>query len=219
MLVVGAEVGGGEAEGTAQLVAADHGTEDGVVTAQEEAGAGEIAGRDGGADGGAGDDLAIDADGGDADLVEAEAVAHAAEHFEIAGASASEAPLVADADFAQGMAGGVQLEDEVLRGGGGEGRGEGDDENGLDAEGANEAELVGGGGEEARGGGGTKDFCGVRIEGDGYGAAAACAGIGQGAEEDGAVAEMDAVEDADGEVGGALESGEVLNFNHRLTGM
>jgi hypothetical protein len=33
------------------------------------------------------------------------------------------------------------------------------------------------------------------------------------------VAEMDAVEDADGEVGGALESGEVLNFNHRLTGM
>jgi hypothetical protein len=110
-------------------------------------------------------------DGGEADLVEAEEVAHLAKELEVAAASATEAPLVADANLAKGPAGGVQLVDEVLRRGVGEFHGERDDENGLDAEGADEAELVGGGGKEAGGRGGAKDFGRVGVEGDGDGVA------------------------------------------------
>jgi len=209
LLVVCAQIRGGKAEGAAELVAAHDCAEDRVVAAQQQGGASEVACLDGTADGGAGDDFAIDLDGGDADLVETEAVAHLAEHFEIAGTAAAEAPLVADADFAQRAAGVVQCEDEILGRRGGEFWGEGDDEDGLDAEGADEAELVGGGGEEARGAPAAEDFGRVGIERDGDGAAVAGAGIGQRAEEHGAMAEVDAIEYANGQVDGTGEGGEV----------
>ena len=182
LLVVCAEVGCGEAEGPAELISVNDGAENGVVASQELGGAGQVAGFDGGADGGAGYDFAIGLDGGDADFVKTEAVTHAAEHFEIAGAAAAETPLVADADFSKGVAGGVQLKDELLRRGGGELRGEGDDENGIDAEGADEAELVGGGGEEAGRAIGAKDFRGMWIKCNCDGIAAGGAGIGKGPE-------------------------------------
>jgi len=66
-----------------------------------------------------------------------------------------------------------------------------------------------GGGEETGSGGGTENFDRMGIEGDGDGIAAAGTGIGQGAEEDGAMAEVNAVENADGQVSGSGKGGEV----------
>src|SRR5262249_14358297 len=81
LLVVGAEVGGGEADRAAKLVALRDGAEDRVGTTEETFGFRQPAFLHGAADEGAADDLAFDFDGGHAYFVEAELVAEAVEQF------------------------------------------------------------------------------------------------------------------------------------------
>ena len=211
LLVVGAEICGGKTEGASELIAVGDGAEDGITPAQEAGNAVEVAGLDSGANGGAGDDFAIDTDGGNTHFIEAEEVTHPAEHLQVTLAFASETPLVADADFAQGAAGGVELADEILGRHIGEFDGKGDDERGLDAEGADELELVRGGGEKARGFVRTEDFCGVGIERHDDRRALAGASIRKGSEEDGLMAQVDSVENANGQINGTGKGGELRN--------
>ena len=60
-----------------------------------------------------------------------------------------------------------------------------------------------GSGEEARRAVGAQDLGGMRIEGDGDRIAAGGASVREGAEENGTMTEVDAVEDSDGKEDGA----------------
>ncbi len=93
---------------------------------------------------------------------------------------------------------------EVVGGGVAEGVGEGEDEGGVEAGGGEEFELAGEWGDEGEGLSGAEDVGGVGVEGDGEGAAAEEARAGDDLGDDGLVAEVDAVEVADGGDGGGL---------------
>ena len=86
---------------------------------------------------------------------------------------------------------------EIARGHVAEGFGEGEDEGGVEASGGEEFELAGEWGEERVRVVRAEDSGGVGVEGDGQGLAGEGAGAGDDFGDDGAMAEVDAVEVAD----------------------
>ena len=84
---------------------------------------------------------------------------------------------------------------------------EGQDDDGVDTGGAKKVEFLGEWGDEGQGGFGAQDAGGVGIEGDGYGGEAERAGAGDDLGYDPLVAEVHAVEVADGGDAGAESAG------------
>lgn len=209
LLVVRAEVRGGKAERPADAFAFDHGAEDRELPAEQACCAGQVAGFHGPANERAADNLPVQGHRRHADFGEAVRRPEFSEQVEIAGAAFAKRPLEADADFAQRPPGVRERADEVGGLGGGEVAVERDDENVVEAEAADELELVQRGGEKARCLVGAEDADRVRVEGDGDGGAARQAGVVERAAEDGLVPEMHSIEDADGEEDRAGEVGEV----------
>ena len=131
------------------------------------------------------------------------AFAQAREQVEVARARAPERPVEPHANLAQRPRRLRQGRDERLRGGRRELRVEGQREAMGRAEVGEKLELVARGGQQPRGGLRTQDAQRMRIEGDDDRRRARfAAGVVDGAADDGAVAEVDAVKDADGQVRG-----------------
>ena len=97
---------------------------------------------------------------------------------------------------------------EIARGSFGELRGEGQDEQGVDAGGGEEFDFFGEWCDEGLAGFGPNDAGGVWIEGDGDGGEAESAGAGDDFGDDPLVAVMHAVEIADGGDGWAEVAGD-----------
>ena len=212
------EVGGGEAEFPAELSAEDDIAEDGVGAAEEGGGGGEVAGFDGETDAGTADGFAVDDDWGDGVDGEAGGLAHGGEGGHVAGAGVAEGPVGACGDAAEGAGAADDLADEVFGREGGEGFVEGEDEDGGCSETLHDERAVASGGEEAGCGGRADDGGGVAVEReDRGGTAGGIGGVSRGA-EDLLMAEMDAVEEACGEVERAGQGCEVCDGVQGLHG-
>ena len=208
LLVVGAEICRGKAEGFPDVIALDDGAEDRELAAEQPSGVIQIAIFHRAANERAADDFAIHFHRRHTDFGEAKLCAELFEEREVAGAAFAKRPLEADADFAQRPRSRDQGADEV----GGFSRGEGlvewDEENVRDAEAADELEFVRRGGEKSRRLFRSQHADGMRVEGDGDGSAAVLLCVVECAAKHGLMAQMHAVEDADGEEEWAGKRGE-----------
>ena len=198
------EVGGGEADGAAPFLAVDDFADDGVGAAEEAGGVVEAALEDGLADAGAADDLAIKLDGRDGLDDEAVGLGQLGEARGVALAVAAEGPVDADGDLLEV---GENAGDFIDEGGGGEFAQGGVEFDGDDGDGALRAhvgDFLFAGGEARRDAVGGDDGEWVGLEGERGDFAFEAA-------DDGLMAEVDAIKDADGEAGDAgmrIEFGE-----------
>jgi len=136
------EVGGGEAELTAQAVAELNDGGDGVGATEHLAGVGDLAGGDEFADPGGADGGILEADWVDGVGVEAEAGFLLFQEVDVTGALVTEGEALADADIgdlAQMM---DQFVEEALGAEAAEGWGEGDDDGGMDTQALEEGESM-----------------------------------------------------------------------------
>src|SRR5882757_5672961 len=172
---------------------------------------GDGAGGDFAADGGAGDDFAVERDWRDYFDGEAMACAQFAEQSYVAGLFVAEVKIFAHQDGADVQAAHQNLLDELFGGKAREIEGEGEDDGGLQAYGAEPVHALGIGGEAERSGFRAKDSARGWIESEGGGDVASFRGVLDGGADDGLMAEVDAVEIADGEdaaaPGGGVMSG------------
>jgi len=206
-LLVGGEVQGGEDEfGAGAGARADVAGED-EGAAEESSGAGNASGADVRADGRAGDNFAAADDRrNDAD-VEAVLAGESGEELDVAGVAMAEAEVFADQDGAHGKL--VEEDTEKIFGReAGELEVEAEDEDGVEAGAVELSEALREGANLRRGVGGAEDFERKRVESDGGGDGGGGAGVFEDAAEDFLVAEVDAVEIADGESGGGRRGAE-----------
>ncbi len=197
-LGVGGLVDGGD--GVAGAVAASGGgcTFNGEGAAEQGTGLADLSGGDEVADAAGGDRMAAQ----DARRVDADGEAEfAAEGFEVVDAGLG---LVAEAEvlaFVELVDADAVAEEILGEGAGGHAREvvrEGQDDDGVEAGGAEEFEFLGEWGDEGQVGFGAEDAGGVWVEGDGYGGDAESASAVDDLGNDPLVAEMNAVEVADG---------------------
>ncbi len=196
------EVGGGETDLAAELVALDDLTGDGVGTTEQAAGFREQPGGDFFADDGGADGAGVQGDGGE-DM--GGVMEFAFEVFkELAGARAlmSEGEALSDADGGKGVEVLGDLADESFSVDLAERVGEGGNDGGVDA-GRFERlesglEVLDGWGDAVWG----DHVIGVLIEGQGGGEAVIAVGVIEGELEELLMAEVDAIEHADGDVDG-----------------
>ena len=172
-------------------------------TTEKAGGMGNAAGSDFRANQRTGDDLAFVNDWRDHDDVEAELGTEPAEEGGVARLFVAKAKVFADENSADAEGADENLLGEVLRGEAREIVGERQDNGGLEAERSEAAEALGLRGKARRRGFGAKDFLGRRVEGQDGSDGVNIAGSGDGSAKDVLVAEVDAVEVADGE--GAAE--------------
>lgn len=215
LLAFGREIGGGESELASHFPPLTHGAVDAKWATKQTLGGGKIARLNGGADGGAAYDLPFDGDGWEADGFESQGVAEELEEGEISFAPVAKCPVLPDANLAQ-FARVREVGDEV----GGQGFGKRgikrNDECIGDAKLGEEREFMPRGGEQRWGLFGAQELRGMGIEGDDDGVFAAGA---EGFGDDGLVAEMHPIKDADGQGHWARQGGEfsdVMVDFHRL---
>lgn len=206
------DVGGGEAELPAELPARDDFAGDGVGATEEFGYGSEPAFAEIGPDAGAGDAFGSDVDGGDGVGGEAEFVSEGFQQGDIAGTLVPEMESLADGDAAEPAEVAGERADEMLSGNAAQFSGEGNDQGGIDAEGGQGAEALGDGLKQA--------WCAVRgddmermgVEGgdDGPGVEGAC--VEEGLSDHMLVAEVDAIEHAEGHANAGGRTTEVLGM-------
>ncbi|MCG3150515.1 MAG: hypothetical protein PCFJNLEI_04001 [Verrucomicrobiae bacterium] len=189
--VVWIDVGRWEAEFVAAVVAVFDGAEDGEVPAEHGGGLVKVAGQDVLADGRGTDHLAVRGEDG-FDFFDGEAVPGGELFHEgdVAGPTVAEMKTGADTDLPAGG----DLFDEFFGGRFGEGFVEVDEEAGVEAELPEEGEFMFGGGEQERGLVRPQDAPRMGIEGERDGGSTGRTSFA----DDTLVAEVDAVEHADG---------------------
>src|SRR5712672_67596 len=163
---------------------------------------------------GAGDDFAVQRDGGDDFDGKAVARAQFAEQSYVAGLLVAEVKIFAYQDGAHVQAADQNLLDELFGGEAREIECEGKNDGGLQAYGAEPVHALRIGGEAERSGFRAQDSARGGIEGQGGGDVASFRGVLDGGADDGLMAEVDAVEIADGEdaaaAGGGVMSGPLF---------
>jgi len=205
--LVRGEVEGGKDEFGAGAGARADVAGEGEGAAEESSGAGNASGADVRADDRAGDNFATENDRrNDAD-VKAVLAGESGEELDVAGVAVAEAEIFADEDGAHGEL--VEEDAEKIFGGeAGELEVEAEDKDGVEAGAVELGEALGKGADLRRGVGRAEDFEGKRVESDGGGDGGGGASVFENAAEDFLVAEVDAVEIADGEGGGGRRGAE-----------
>lgn len=199
LLVVRAQVSCRETDLLPEMVAFHDRSENGELTSKEARGGDKVALLNGAPNECAADDHTVHLHGVHAHLIKAELVPESLEQIQVARATFAKRPLMADTNFAQGMTCAGQFLDKSFRGHGGECFVEGDDQEMLNAQIANEVQFVPCGSEKPRRFAGTQHADRMRIEGDNYGSALDRLCISQRTFDYRAVAKMNSVEDSNRE--------------------
>lgn len=194
-----AQIGGRKSDLLSKVITFNDGSKDGKFSSEKTGGGDEVARFNGASNDRAADDDAIYVHGMHADLLKAELVSERFEQFEIAGATLAKRPLMPHANLAQRTTRRRQFADEEIGRSGGKCLVEWDDEKMLDPEFAQKEQLVSRRGEKPGRLAGAQNADGVRIKSDDHRGAVDRARVSEGALNDGAMAEMHAVEDANSE--------------------
>ncbi|MEK6911276.1 MAG: hypothetical protein AABX36_00540 [Candidatus Thermoplasmatota archaeon] len=201
--LVGSEVEGGENDFRAGAGAGANLAGESEGPAEKSGGASNVPGANMSANGGAGDNFPAADDRWDDADVEAVLAGEAGEELNVAGMAMAEAEVSTDEDGAHGELVEEDAGEKSLGGEAGELEVEAEDENGVEAGAVELCEALCQGADLRRGVGGAKDFEGERVEGDSGGDGGGGAGVFEDAAEDFLVAQVDAVEIADGKRGGS----------------
>jgi hypothetical protein len=159
----------------------------------------EITGFHRGTNEGAADNLPIDLDRGHPDFIEAKFVAERLQEVEVAGASFAKTPFITDANLAQRAGRGGEPADELIRGSLCKLGIEGNREQMLNAQVADEPDLVNGRRKQARHLVRAQDARGMRVECDDHGRPASSSRIVERASNYCLMSQVDAIEYADGQ--------------------